>query len=408
MKIAFITSLDRGIPLFLLNEINYYLDHGVNGRVFFVMKRKGTYMPPPDWTQHYMHPLKTLLAQLPAFLKNPARYISLLPTALRTRTLFEFMIAWEFAEKMHDCERIHAFFADHKLVIGYYCKQILGRKLSCSVYGYDVYIPKNRALIKQIYKEIDFVVATNLLFAKMLQNEFEVPPEKIVLARTVVDLEKYSNARKYTAPLQKVNAAIASAGNKFKILVVARLVYRKGIHVLIRAVSKINERADIVLWIVGDGVERRKLEQLAEKLGIAKNVVFFGSLSVENLLPLYQNCDLYCQPSITDPSGDKEGLPVAMTEAMAFEKPVIATDHADIPNVLDEIIAPENDADALALAIRKVMEMPAEKRLVLGRRNREIVEREFSERNYEIVLERFRENPTSSLSPSPSKIHSKI
>ncbi|MCX8173889.1 MAG: glycosyltransferase family 4 protein [Thermoplasmata archaeon] len=392
MKVAFITSLDRGIPLFLLNEIRYYMGHGVNGKVFFVMKRPGTYMPPPEWDKHYMDPLKTLLAQIPAFVRRPKLYLSLLLTAIKTRTLFEFMIAAEFAEKMRECDRIHAFFADHKLVIGYYCKKILGKKLSCSVYGYDVYIPKNKSLIKEIYRETDFVVATNLLFAALLQRDFGVPAEKIVLARTVVDVERYSNARKYQAAAAEVSRAIGAARDKFKILVVARLVYRKGVHVLLQAIAEMKDREKVVLWVVGDGAEREKLMELAGKLGLARNVVFFGSLSVENLLPLYQNCDLYCQPSITDPSGDKEGLPVAMTEAMAFEKPVIATSHADIPNVLQEILVPENDHNALASAIQKVMAMPAEERALLGMKNREIVVRKFSERNYERVLARFLRN----------------
>ncbi|MEM4293823.1 MAG: glycosyltransferase, partial [Thermoplasmata archaeon] len=306
MKVAFITSLDRGIPLFLLNEINYYLGHGIDGTVFFVMNRKGTYMPPPEWKQHYMDPARTIFCQFSCFLKNPGLYLKLLLKALKTRTLFEFMIALEFAERMKDCQRIHAFFADHKLIIGWYCKQVLGKKLSCSVYGYDVYIPRNRDLIRRILKETEFVVATNTLFARLLAEEFEVPKDKIVLARTVVDLERYSNKRRYRAMSGSVERRIEEARGKFRILVVARLVYRKGIHVLLKALSKIRNRENVVLWVVGDGRERKRLERLARALGIARNVVFFGSLGVENLLPLYQNCDLYCQPSITDPSGDKE------------------------------------------------------------------------------------------------------
>lgn len=388
-KVAFITSLNEGIPLFLLNEINYYLEHGIRGKVFFVMRRPGTYMPPEEWEQYYMSPLKTLLSQIPGFFKKPRLYLSLLAHALRNKTLFEFLIAWDFVRNMEDCQAIHAFFADHKLIIGYYCKKILGKNLSCSVYGYDVYLPKNMELIKAIFRETDFVVATNLLFSQLLHEKFSLPEEKILLARTVVRLDKYSNAQRYEAKQDWVKATIERCRGKFVILVVARLVFRKGIHVLLRALAKVKEKERVVLWVVGDGPERQKLEKLTRSLGLSSQVIFFGSLAVDDLLPLYQNCQIYCQPSITDPGGDKEGLPVAMTEAMAFEKPVIATKHADIPNVLPSILVPENDVEALAEAIETLMKMSEEELKRMGKRNREIVEREFSEQNYEKVIARF-------------------
>jgi len=390
MRVAFITSLDKGLPLFLLNEIKYYIEHGIKAKVFFVMRRPGTYMPPKEWEQYYMSPIKTLLCQLPSFFKNPKLYLSLLFHALKNKALFEFLIAWDFASKMKDCQGIHAFFADHKLIIGYYCKKILDKKLSCSVYGYDVYIPKNKELIKAILKQTEFVVATNLLFSQILKDNFCLPEEKILLARTAVDLDKYSNAHNYVPKQSWVKEVIERCKGKFVILVVARLVYRKGVHVLIKALARLREKERVVLWIVGDGPERRKLERLTSSLGLSSKVVFFGALGQEDLLPLYQNCQIYCQPSITDPSGDKEGLPVAMTEAMAFEKVVIATSHADIPNVLTSILVAENDVDALAKAIEEVMAMSEEERKRMGKRNREIVERYFSEKNYEKVIERLR------------------
>ncbi|MGC8912664.1 MAG: glycosyltransferase family 4 protein [Thermoplasmata archaeon] len=392
MKVAFITSLNCGIPLFLLNEINYYTRHGLKARIFFVMNHRGIYMPPPEWEKYYLDPKKAALRQIVYFFRTPSLYIRLLHRALKTRTLFEFLIAWDFAQHMGDCKRIHAFFADHKLIIGHYCKKILGKPLplSCSVYGYDVYIPKNKELIKQIYRETDFVVATNPLFAKILMEEFEVPKEKIMLARTVVDLVKYSNNTNHIPKDPKIAKEIEKVKGSFKILVVARLVYRKGVHILLHALKKVIEQEkNVVLWVVGEGIEKASLKKLAEKLGIEKHVIFFGALSVENLLPLYQNCDLYCQPSITDPSGDKEGFPVALSEAMAFEKVVIATKHADIPSVVpEEFLVPEEDINALARAIAHVIEMDKETRKCIGRKNREIAEREFSNKNYDMVIQK--------------------
>ena len=60
-------------------------------------------------------------------------------------------------------------------------------------------------------------------------------------------------------------------------------------------------------------------------------MTIFGHISDDVLEVLYTYCDIFCMPSRMDRDGVGEGLPVALMEAMSYEKPVVATTHTGIP-----------------------------------------------------------------------------
>jgi glycosyltransferase involved in cell wall biosynthesis len=100
---------------------------------------------------------------------------------------------------------------------------------------------------------------------------------------------------------------------------------------------------------------------------------------------LYSSCDVFCLPSQFGLDGVGEGLPVALMEAMAHGKPVISTTHTAIPELVPDILVPERDAPALANAIATLADNPQVRR-EMGRRNRDIIARDFSNRNVESLL----------------------
>ena len=82
---------------------------------------------------------------------------------------------------------------------------------------------------------------------------------------------------------------------------------------------------------------------------------------------IYSACDIFCLPSFTEYYSDgkpreREGIPVALMEAMAWGKPVITTRHAGIPELVDEILVEERNVKQLKEAIEYLLDNP-EKRI---------------------------------------------
>jgi rhamnosyl/mannosyltransferase len=176
------------------------------------------------------------------------------------------------------------------------------------------------------------------------------------------------------------------------VLIVAQFAERKGHEILFRAVRSLG-RDDIVVWVVGGrlsggGVDYVDVPGLAAQLGVEDRVVFFGNVSDEVLRTLYQSCDIFCLPSRFRIV--REGTPVSLMEAMAYERAVIATRHAGIPEYVEEMLVNEDDVDGLARALAFLADHP-EAREAQGKRNRKIVEERFSQRNVEDLIAVFRD-----------------
>ena len=112
------------------------------------------------------------------------------------------------------------------------------------------------------------------------------------------------------------------------------------------------------LRILGDGPERRTLEDLASELGLGDRVIFEGARPHAACLKAISEAGLFDAPCRTAATGDKDGIPVVLMEAMAASRCVIAGRLPAIEELVDDtisgILVPGNDADALARAIDTV------------------------------------------------------
>jgi glycosyltransferase involved in cell wall biosynthesis len=151
-----------------------------------------------------------------------------------------------------------------------------------------------------------------------------------------------------------------------RILFTGRLIQRKGVEYLLRAVPLVLQSRRAQFVITGDGDQRAALESLCHTLQIGDAVEFLGFVDNRRLGEEYAHCDLWVNPSIVDDRGDTEGLGVGAIEAYAYGKPVIASAVGGIPDaVLHEetgILVPEKDPTALAAAICELLDNPAKAR----------------------------------------------
>ncbi len=143
-----------------------------------------------------------------------------------------------------------------------------------------------------------------------------------------------------------------------RLLFVGRLVEKKGLAVLLRALRELDD-VDFELRVVGDGPLRAELERQAEGL----SVTFLGALPRTELAREYGGASVAVVPSVSAASGDQDGLPVAMLEAMGAGCAVVAS---RLPGLQDAVqdgvsgfLATPGSSTELTQALRRLLTDPA-------------------------------------------------
>lgn len=146
------------------------------------------------------------------------------------------------------------------------------------------------------------------------------------------------------------------------LLFCGRLIQRKGIDVLLKALPEVLAKQPVRVVITGEGDSKAEWEALSAELGLEEVVNFAGFVSNEELANLYNQCTAYVHPAIFDDNGDTEGLGVVLIEALSYQKPVIASKVGGIVDVIKDgetgLLVPEKDTEALANAILRILDEP--------------------------------------------------
>ena len=175
--------------------------------------------------------------------------------------------------------------------------------------------------------------------------------------------------------------AVASDNPTGTILCVARLVPKKGIDTLIRAMAAIRFQVPTAqVEIAGGGPELESLRALAQDLGLAEAIAFLGPLTAPQVDAAYARASLVVAPCRVDASGDRDGLPTVLLEAMARGIAVVSTDVVGIPELVRHeqsgLIVPPDDPGELAAAIVRLLTNTA-LRVRLAAAGRDIVAHEY-------------------------------
>lgn len=161
------------------------------------------------------------------------------------------------------------------------------------------------------------------------------------------------------------SAASAETEVPGRLLFVGRLVEKKGVAVLLDALRMLPTDLDWTLEIIGDGPLRSSLEAQAQGLP----VTFSGAASREQLARAYGRSTAVVVPSVPAASGDQDGLPTVVLEAMGAGRPIVASALPGIDEAIEDgvtgLLAAPNDPASLARALTQVL-TDAELRARLG------------------------------------------
>jgi glycogen(starch) synthase len=181
---------------------------------------------------------------------------------------------------------------------------------------------------------------------------FGLPEDKLVMVPNGVNTHAYKNSDD-TEDCEAFRTKFALPEEKI-VLYVGRLVYEKGIHILINAVPKVMEKVNAKFIIVGSGYMKEQLLNIVRSMRLEHKVLFMGFVDDETLLKLQRCADVSVVPSLFEPFG------IVALEAMAAESPVVVSDTGGLSEIVDHDVtgfkAYPNNPDSLAWGIIKILQ----------------------------------------------------
>lgn len=238
-------------------------------------------------------------------------------------------------------------------VMGWLAARLTGAKYVANCHGAELAMGRQK-------KWIAHALAFALRRAdRIICNSSHTRQEILNVSQCSATIIPYGSTVKIDEPRP---ATAKTAGQPIRLLTCGRLIERKGIGVLLKALPSVLRRHNVILDITGKGDMEQEWKALSKELGLESIVTFHGFVSNQKLGELYRDCDLYVHPSVFDSRGDTEGLGVVLIEALLNQKPVIASGVGGIVDVIHHlqtgILVPEKNPSELADAIDLLITQP--------------------------------------------------
>jgi colanic acid/amylovoran biosynthesis glycosyltransferase len=232
---------------------------------------------------------------------------------------------------------VHAHMAHVPATVALYAARTLGARFSFTGHAADLFVQRSGLRFK--LEQADFVACISLWHREFYNEVLSLPPEKTPIVRCSVALPKEgSEARK-------------------EIVVVGRLIRKKGIDLLIQAFAE----ANLPQWrlrIIGEGPERSALERLAFQSGLGDRISIEGAKPHSYCLDAISHAGMFALPCRTALDGDRDGIPVVLMEAMAAARPVVSGDLPSIRELISDgatgILVRPDRVDDLTSAIERI------------------------------------------------------
>jgi len=251
---------------------------------------------------------------------------------------------------------------------------LMSKKLSLpftfTVHAFDIFInPNMKALKRRINNSLQ-TIAISKLNKNYLENLTDIR-KKIKVIHACPNLDRINKTKKNKK----------SSKGKFNLISVARLVEKKGIKYAILALKELIPKYNLNYLIIGKGPLKKELAALIRKLKLEKNIKLIEALTNRELLEKIKESDVFLLPCIKAKNKDVDGIPVALMEAMALEKPIVSTIISGIPELVENkkngfLVEPKN-IKQLTTTIKNLLE-DKKLRMKIGKNAKKKIEKEFN------------------------------
>jgi glycosyltransferase involved in cell wall biosynthesis len=338
---------------FILNEIYYLTGQGHNVAVFSLNK--------PD--QNLSHEELDEIDVDIAYASQPSpRYLS----SILGKSIFDENLSYvsgfssikhrigcrflskqclEFVDSLgYEIDHVHSHFARWNKVPATLVADTIGASSSLTTHAYDLYASPDENVLKTTCDAFDSVFTISEYNAQFINVEID-PDANVEVIRMGVRTEKFQPTTTTGEP---------------RLLTIARFVEKKGIEYALHAVAEVvDEYPNLDYRLIGSGPRKERYERIITERDIEENVTFLGSISDDKLINELDCAKAFLLPCVVAKSGNRDGIPVVLMEAMAMETPPITTHMSGIPELVDDwesgILINSRDVENIAESVREVL-----------------------------------------------------
>jgi glycosyltransferase involved in cell wall biosynthesis len=276
--------------------------------------------------------------------------------ATLVRALYVVPLAATFARAMRAAgvQHVHAHYATYPALAALVVEQLARIPFSFTAHAHDIYV--DRTMLDEKLRAAQAVVTVSEYNRRLLHDLYGPLADGVQVVRCGIDPAFFAPRPPAAPP--------APPPAPFTVVSVASLEPYKGHRHLLEACALLaRDGLDLRLVLVGDGEERAGLERRAGELGLGERVTFLGRRPRDAVRDVLGGAHAFALASVTTAQGKKEGVPVALMEALATGLPVVATAMSGVGELVADgetgLLVPEGDPAALAAALARLAGDPA-------------------------------------------------
>lgn len=297
-------------------------------------------------------------AQLHFFLRKPRQYLKLVGRLLaepapRIDFLLKRLVifakgVWVARQlESSPVQLVHTHFAWLSAAASMVAAELLDLPLTITAHAYDIYSRKNDLLALTTSMADRVVTISEYNKQAILEKTSGLDRVRIQVIRCGIDLGQFPGVDG------------RSAQRPFQITAIGSLLEKKGHEYLIRACRQLKAQdLDFECVIVGEGPLEQPLRSLIHELDLDGRVMLAGGQTQTWVRDRLSTSDLFVLACVVEGTGERDGIPVAMMEALAMEVPVVTTPVSGIPELIRHeetgLLVPERKPDLLAAAVLRL------------------------------------------------------